>query len=207
MARPYFRDWNNLKFHDGKTFIAPPRLFRGDVSLYFPNLYGRTLHKSDRRWRDTTPVLTGRASVVTIFSSMWAEGQAQSFVSNEANPALHAVLAASAGRAQLVQVNVEENAVKAWLVRLFEWSLRRRVGRSDWDKYFFVRRGISNDIRERIGLLNSKVAYTYLVDQDCRIRWASSGTSLPEEREGLVKGVQRLLDEMSKSGARSRDVK
>src|SRR4051794_39306077 len=110
MARPYFRDWNNLQFHDGKTFIAPPRLFRGDVSLYFPNLYGRTLQKTDRQARDTTPTLAGKASIVSIFSGVWAESQVQTFASPANNPALQEVLARSGGQAQMVQINVEENA-------------------------------------------------------------------------------------------------
>ena len=177
------------------------------MSLYFPNLHGRTLLKTDRKPRDTTPALAGKASVVTVFSGMWAEGQAQTFVSPGNNPALHEVLVGSGGRAQLVQVNIEENALKAWLVRLFAGNLRRRVGKANWDKYFLVRRGISHDIRERIGLLNGKVGYTYLVDQDCRIRWAGSGASEAEERDGLVKGVRRLLDEMSKGAVQNRDVK
>lgn len=202
MSRPYFRDWSNLGMHKGKTFIAPPRLFRGDLSLYFPNLFGQTLSKTDRKPRDTTPVLEGKASVVSIFSSVWAENQANSFVSKEANPALDEVLMASGGQAQLVRINVEENALKAFLIRLFIGSLRRRVGKANWDRYFVVRRGISDEIRESIGLLNSKVGYTYLVDGDCRIRWAGSGLAEPEEREGLVKGVQRLLSESGKGDVR-----
>jgi ATPase complex subunit ATP10 len=110
------------------------------------------------------------------------------------------VLKASGGRAQLVQVNVEEDMLKAWLIRLFMSSLRRRVGKEDWDKYFLVRRGITDEIREAIGVLNSRVEYTYLVDHQCRIRWAGSGNAEPEEREGLVKGVQRILSEMEKEG-------
>jgi ATPase complex subunit ATP10 len=110
------------------------------------------------------------------------------------------VLKASGGRAQLVQVNVEEDMLKAWLIRLFMGSLRRRVGKENWDKYFLVRRGITDELREAIGVLNSRVGYTYLVDHQCRIRWAGSGNAEPEEREGLVKGVQRILSEMEKEG-------
>ncbi|KAK3330373.1 ATP10 protein-domain-containing protein [Apodospora peruviana] len=200
MARPYFRDWRNMQFHNGKTFLAPPRLFKADLSLYFPNLQGRTLAKSKPYAADTTSLLEGRASVVTIFSSMWAENQAATFTAADKNPALHAALQASGGRAQLVQVNVEEDTLKAWLIRLFMGSLRRRVGRDNWGRYFLVRRGITDEIRESIGLLNGKVGYTYLVDHHCRIRWAGSGDAEPEEREGLVKGVQRVLDEMHKEG-------
>ncbi|KAL2199659.1 ATP10 protein-domain-containing protein [Corynascus similis CBS 632.67] len=197
ISRPYFRDWRNLQFHEGKTFLSPPRPFRADLSLYFPNLYGRTLARVDA---DTTPLLEGRASVVAIFSSMWAENQARTFTSPDQNPALHEALQASGGRAQLVQVNVEEDMLKAWLVRFFSGSLRQRVGKENWDKYFLVRRGITDEIRESIGLLNSKVGYTYLVDHQCRIRWAGSGPAAPGEKEGLVKGVQRILSEMEQEG-------
>ncbi|KAK4237868.1 ATP10 protein-domain-containing protein [Achaetomium macrosporum] len=201
ISRPYFRDWRNLQFHQGKTFLSPPRLFRAGLSLYFPNLHGRTLAKTpSAKAADTTPLLEGRASVVSIFSGMWAENQARTFTSRDENPALHELLAANAGRAQLVQVNVEEDMLKAWLIRLFMGSLRRKVGEENWDKYFIVRRGITDEIRESIGLLNSKVGYTYLVDHQCRIRWAGSGPAEPEEREGLVKGLRRILSEMEKEG-------
>ncbi|KAH6636667.1 ATP10 protein-domain-containing protein [Chaetomium tenue] len=195
ISRPYFRDWRNLQFHQGKTFLSPPRPFRADLSLYFPNLHGRTLAAPAA---DTTPVLEGRASVVSVFSGMWAEDQAKTFTAPEQNAALHELLLG--GKVQLVQVNVEEDLLKGWLVRLFAGSLRRKVGRENWGRYFMVKKGITDEIRESIGVLNSKVGYTYLVDHQCRIRWAGSGSADPGEREGLVKGVQRILSEMEKEG-------
>ncbi|KAI0972544.1 ATP10 protein-domain-containing protein [Xylaria arbuscula] len=196
MSRPYFRDWGNLQFHKGKTFIAPPRLFKGDLSLFFPNLYGRTLLKTDKEPRDTTPVLRGRVSVVSVFSSLWAENQCNTFVGSAA---VEDIIAASQGRAQHVRINIEEDAMKAFLVRLWIGRLRRQVGgEENYERYFLVRRGVSDEIRESIGLLNSKVGYTYLLDADCRIRWAGSGDSEDHERDGLVKGLQRLLLEEPK---------
>lgn len=208
ISRPYFRDWRNMQFHKGKTFLAPPRLFKADLSLYFPNLHGRTLAKdAAAKVADTTPLLEGHCSVVTVFSSMWAENQIRTFVSPEANPALQSVLKQSGGRAQLVQVNIEEDAMKAWLVRLFMGSLRKKVDQDDWKRYFLVTKGITDEIRESIGLLNSKVGYTYLVDHNCRVRWAGSGDAESDEKEGLVKGVQRILDEMTKEGVRKNYVR
>ena len=201
ISRPYFRDWGNLQFHEGKSFIAPPRLFKAELSLFFPNLCGETLLKTDKAARDTTPLLAGKASVVSVFSSQWAENQVATFVSDKANPALREVLDESGDVAQLVNVNYEDNAGKAWLVRMFRGSLRRRFPEQDWDKYFLVRRGITDDIRESIGLLNSKVGYTYLVDQHCRIRWAGSGTSHPEECASLAKGLARLVNEIKRDAA------
>ena len=86
--------------------------------------------------------------------------------------------------------------MKAWLVRLFMGSIRRRIPELDWGRYFLVKKGITAEIRETIGLLNSKVGYTYLVDHKCRIRWAGSGTSEEAERESLARGVQRIVNEM-----------
>ncbi|KAI8632075.1 ATP10 protein-domain-containing protein [Xylariaceae sp. FL1651] len=201
ISRPYFRDWGNLQFHKGKTFIAPPRLFKGDLSLFFPNLYGRTLLKTDKEPRDTTPALRGRVSLVSVFSSVWAENQCKTFASREHNPAVEQIIQDSGDRAQHVRINIEEDPLKALLVRLWMGSLRRQVGgERNWGRYFLVRKGVSDEIRENIGLLNSKVGYTYLLDSECRIRWAGSGPSEEHEREGLVKGLQRLLaEEASKS--------
>ncbi|KAI8947678.1 ATP10 protein-domain-containing protein [Xylaria longipes] len=196
ISRPYFRDWGNLEFHKGKTFIAPPRLFKGDLSLFFPNLYGQTLSKTDKEPRDTTPVLRGRVSVVSVFSSMWAENQCKTFVSPASNPGVERLIAESGGRAQHVRINVEEDPLKAFLVKLWMGRLRREVGgEENYGRYFLVRKGVSDEIREAVGLLNSKVGYTYLLDADCRIRWAGSGNSEDFERDGLVKGFQWLLVE------------
>lgn len=93
-----------------------------------------------------------------------------------------------------MRVNYEDNATKAWLVKLFMGGLRKRFPEHEWDKYFLVRRGITDHIRECIGLLNTKVGYTYLVDQHCRVRWAASGNSNPEEMEGLNRGLVRLVE-------------
>ncbi|KAI0176588.1 putative F1F0 ATP synthase assembly protein Atp10 [Pestalotiopsis sp. NC0098] len=193
--KPYFRDWTNLEHHKGKTFISPPRPFKGDLSLWFPNLFGTTLSKTDKGPRDTTPVLAGKVTVVSVFSGQWAEGQAASFVSAEANPELQAALREHADKAQHVRVNIEEDKLKGFLIRLFTGSIRRAVPEADWGRYFVVRQGLSDEVKEAIGMLNGKVGYVYLVDSECRLRWAGSGYAEGHERVGLVTGLLRLLDE------------
>jgi len=181
--------------HKGKSFLAPPGLFKGERALYFPNFYGQTLLK-DKILRDTTPLLEDKVSVVSVFSSQWAENQAATFASQKDNPELHEVVKNSGGLAQMVQINVEENALKAMIVRLFMSSLRKKLGPDNWSRYFLVRKGISDEIRDAVGLLNSKVGYTYLLDGECRIRWAGSGPCEGDEKEGLVKGTRRLIAEL-----------
>lgn len=141
-------------------------------------------------------MLRGRVSVVSVFSSLWAENQCKSFVSPEHNPAVEQLIADSGDHAQHVRINIEEDALKAMLVKLWMGRLRREVGgEKNYERYFLVRKGVSDEIKENIGLLNSRVGYTYLLDANCRIRWAGSGDSEDHEREGLVKGIQRLLAE------------
>ncbi|KAE8453714.1 hypothetical protein EG329_009225 [Mollisiaceae sp. DMI_Dod_QoI] len=195
ISKPYFREWSNMRLHKGKSFLAPPRLFKAEKALYFPNFQGQTLLK-DKSPKDTTPLFEDKISVVSVFSSQWAENQAATFASEKQNPELHDVIKGSGGIAQLVQINVEENALKAWIVRLFMGRLRKKLGKDNWHRYFLVRKGITEDIRDNIGLLNSKVGYTYLLDGECRVRWAGSGPSEGDEKESLVKGVRRLIEDM-----------
>ncbi|KAK1545217.1 ATP10 protein [Colletotrichum paranaense] len=199
MARPYFRDWRNMQFHEGKSFIAPPLPFKADMSLFFPNFVGDTLAKNANNPRDTTRTLLGKVSVVAVYSSQWADDQAKTFISPEANPELHELLAKTPRKTQVLQLNIEDNKFKAWIVKMFMGNLRKQIPEHNWGKYFLVPRGITNEISESIGYLNSKVGYVYLVDNLCRIRWAASGPSHPDERESLVKGMKLVLHEWNKN--------
>jgi ATPase complex subunit ATP10 len=182
--------------HKGKSFLAPPRIFKAERSLFFPNFQGQTLAKDKNPNKDTTTVLEDKVSVVCVFSSAWAENQVATFTSKKANSELHELLKSSSGLAQMVQINVEENAMKAMIIKFFMGNLRRRLGVENWGKYFLVRRGITDEIRDAVGLLNSKVGYVYLLDAHCRIRWAGSGVAESDEKDGLVKCTKRLIEEL-----------
>ncbi|CAK1356277.1 Mitochondrial ATPase complex subunit ATP10 [Cercospora beticola] len=211
ISKPYFRDWSNLRFHRGKIFKANERLFRADLSLWFPNFFGKTLSKEAEHikdetggWRkdgykglgrDTCEVMEGKVSVVSIVSSTWAQAQVDTFVSEEQNPELYEVLRENTGVAQRVWINHEENTLRWWLLQAFRSNLRRQLSTDEQHRYFMVRRGVSEIMKESIGLLNEKVGYVYLVDPDCKIRWAGSADAEPAEREGMVKGLRRLIQE------------
>lgn len=142
--------------------------------------------------RDTTPVLRGKISVVSVFSGTWAEKQTKTFV---ATSALGALLGEHPDLCQHVRINVEDDGLKRMLIKLFKGGIRREIGEPNWGKYFIVKKALSDEIRENVGILNSKVGYVYLVDSQCRIRWAGSGEAQDDEKEGLAKGLQRLIQE------------
>ncbi|KAL2011602.1 hypothetical protein VTN00DRAFT_4320 [Thermoascus crustaceus] len=194
VAKPYFREWTNMQYHQGKTFIAPPRLFKRDKALYFPNLYGITL-ASPKEAKNTTPLLRGRVSVVNLFSSVWAEQQVATFTGPKQNPGLYEVLKSAGPLAQRVDINVEDNTMKAWLVRMFMWSMRRKLPKEQHERYFLVRKGLTDGLKEAIGMMNSKVGYIYLLDDSCRIRWAGSGPAEEAEMEALNNNLRRLVEE------------
>ncbi|KAJ5160349.1 uncharacterized protein N7482_007353 [Penicillium canariense] len=194
VAKPYFREWSNLRFLEGKTFVSNPRLFKGDKALYFPNLFGVTLAEPKDK-QNTTPTLYGKISVVKLFSSVWAETQVGTFTGPAQNPRLAEILAKNPQFAQTVDINFEENRMKAALVRMFMWSMRRKLPVEQHSRYFLVEKGFSESLKEAVGMMNSKVGYVYLVDSDCRIRWAGSGNAEPAEMETLNTGLQKLVAE------------
>ncbi|KAJ4985695.1 ATP10 protein [Stagonosporopsis vannaccii] len=194
----YFRDFKNIrKYRSGKTFMANPRVFKAEAALYFPNLRGETLAASQA---DTTDVLKGKVTVVNVYSSQWGESQARSFTGQKENPELQEILKAHEGVAQMVDINIEENSMKAWIIALFKWQLKAKRRQEEWGRYFVVRKGVSEKIRETIGLLNGRVGYVYIVDEECRIRWAGSGDAEGTEMQDMNKGFKKLV-ETSKSAA------
>lgn len=194
----YFRDIGNLgKIHKGKSILAPSTPFRANLALYFPNLQGKTLVKKSTSQTDTTPVLHGRVSVVSVLNSEWAKEQCQTFIGESVNPALHELLKSEGVRdvAQQVEINVEENWLKWALIRMFMPSIRRKMEEKNWGKYFLVNKGVDDRIRDALGIWNGKVGYVYLVDGMCRVRWAGNGNAREDEKQSLVNCLKRLVDE------------
>ncbi|GFG27197.1 mitochondrial ATPase complex subunit ATP10 [Aspergillus udagawae] len=194
VAKPYFREWSNMRYQEGKTFKSNPRLFKRDKALYFPNMYGITL-ASPKQPQNTTSILRGKVSVVNVFSSVWAESQVATFTGPKQNPGLWEAMKSGSELVQKVDINLEENAMKAWLVRTFMWRMRANLPKEQHERYFLVRKGLTDGLKEAIGMMNSKVGYVYLLDENCRIRWAGSGPAEEGELEGLNNGVRKLIQE------------
>ena len=68
------------------------------------------------------------------------------------------------GRVQRVDLNIEQNKMKAFLINLFVRRLRRQVPSDRHDRYFIVRQGVTVEVRDQVGLVNERVGYVYLLD-------------------------------------------
>lgn len=206
ISKPYFRDWSNLRHSKGKGFIAPERLFRSETALFFPNFLGRTLTKvqvrGDRKdgfrglGRDTCETMEGKVSVVSVVTSEWAQNQVQTFVGSEENPDLGVVLRNNDNVAQHVEINYESNTLRYWILRFFGMRrLRAERSLEQQGRYYVVRKGLDDTMKDALALKNEKIGYVYLVDPHCKIRWAGCAIAEPRERESLVRGVRKLLQE------------
>lgn len=209
--RPYFQEWKRIdKEYKGKSFVSNDRLFRKDKALYFPNMWGQTLAKDGSKGKDTTTVLKGKISIVGIQSNQWAEEMVNTFLSSKANPELQTLLERNPTRLQRADVNVQNNILSMWLVKLFAPNLRRMIPEDRWDKYFMVklprdiRLGLTDEVRDAMGFLNTSVGYVYLLDQDCKIRWAGSGLAWNGEVDNLNSGIRRLLADEVETPTRPR---
>ena len=183
-----------MNYEKGKSFVANPRLLKADTALYFPNLHGNTLVPGSNGV-DTTPLLKNKISIVAVFSCVWAERQVQSFLDATKNPELHKAVQSNLSTIQFVNISFEDNLMKSFLVRLFTYRLRRQTAEEDWRRYFFINKGMSDEMLEAMGVMNRKVGYVYLVDRNCRIRWAGSGDATGDELRYMVEGLKKLLDE------------
>ncbi len=203
LATPYFRDWSRLQYSKGKTFIAPPKVFKADRALYFPNFHGRTL--ASRRASDTTTLCANKISLVSIFSGTWAERQTASYVGAAQHPELDRLLQGNEAAVGKIDINVEEGWLKSLLLRLFIPFLRRNVPRQRHHRYFLIRKGVTDDVLDMMGFVNRRVGYVYLVDGQCKIRWAASGVATPDEKDSLIRAVAKLLENRQEKGEPASD--
>ncbi len=133
---------------------------------------------------------------MSLFSGKWAADQTRTFF-EDAEFEREWRLIAGEG-VQRVNVNVEEDWMKSWLVRMSVGALRKQWPKEEWGRYFFVRRGFTSDLREGLGIANGKVGFVYFVDEECKIRWAACGNAADGEAHGLVRGVRKLVEDRKK---------
>ncbi|ETN46154.1 uncharacterized protein HMPREF1541_00338 [Cyphellophora europaea CBS 101466] len=202
--RPYFQEWKRADHYRGKTFQSNPRLFKREKALYFPNIWGATLSKEGDGpdgGRNLAPALFGKISIISMQAGHWAQEQVDTFIGPKSNPDLERLVARYGPKVQRIDVNMQPDWIRALLVKLFRNSLRKTISKERWDKYFMiklprdVRRGLTEDVRDAMGLLNSQIGYVYLVDSSAKIRWAGSGDAWEGEVGGLNSAIERLVEE------------
>ncbi|CAE6524193.1 unnamed protein product [Rhizoctonia solani] len=188
VTRGYFHDFHKLKHHGGKMWIAPRVLIREDKALYFPDVTGVSL--DDRSTVHTTTTCTGRITLLSMLSTKISELHAQSFIEQ--------TLEQHKGNKnfQYMQINLQENLLKSWLVSLSLSSLRNTVPPELQPTYLLCSQNMEY-LRVPLGMENKHIGYTYLLDDNLKVRWAGCGFARPEESEALANCTRVLLDRLA----------
>jgi mitochondrial ATPase complex subunit ATP10 len=98
-------------------------------------------------------------------------------------------------RYQYIQINLQENILKSFLVNLFTRSIKSQVPAHLHDTYLVSTENMEA-LRQPLGMTNKHIGYTFLVDDKLRVRWAGCGDAKGEEAEGLDKCVRQLLERL-----------
>ncbi|KAI0676381.1 ATP10 protein-domain-containing protein [Trametes maxima] len=188
-TRGYFTDLNATRRHGGKTWIAPKVMIREDKALYFPDIFGTPLVGKDKV--HTTNLLAGKVSVVTLLTTRISELQTAQFVEpTQSSFSSHPLY-------QRVQINLQDNLMKSFLVSLFASGIRKTLPEELWPTYLISSQSMEY-LREPLGIANRHVGYVYLVDPKLKIRWAGCADPKAEEIAALRTCTSVLLDRSSK---------
>ncbi|KAF6767575.1 ATPase assembly factor ATP10, mitochondria [Kalmanozyma brasiliensis GHG001] len=184
-TRGYFHDFHAIRSHGGKTWRAPSTLIREDRSLYFPRFAGTRL--ADRASVNTVDMLRGKVSIVALLGSKISEEHTKSFYAD--------TVAEFQGRKgfQLVQINLQNNKLKSYLVSLFLASLRSQIPQEWHQTYLLSSQNIELE-KDALGYHNKHVGYTYLVDERGKVRWAGGAFAEEGERDALKRCTGVLLE-------------
>jgi ATPase complex subunit ATP10 len=185
-ARPYFRDYTFMKYAKGKMWVANPRLWKKEMSLWMPNFWGRDLRGEAQ---SSAMICQGKVTVVAVMSRQWAADQVKTFVDEE----VRGVIRGSDGRAQMLEIHVEDKPLFRAVMWLFRGRMRKLLSQ-EWQRYLQLNE-VKDELREVLGMINRLTGYVYLLDSDSRIRWAGSGDAEPEEKAALISGLRKLIDE------------
>ncbi|RPD61372.1 hypothetical protein L227DRAFT_592925 [Lentinus tigrinus ALCF2SS1-6] len=189
-TRGYFYDLNATRRHGGKTWIAPKVMIREDKALYFPDIQGTALAGSEDKVH-TTNLLQNKVSVVALLTTRISEIQTAQFL----EPTLQAF--SSNPLFQFVQVNLQDNMLKSFLVSLFASGIRKKVPEPLWPTYMISSQNMEY-LRQPLGIANKHVGYVYLVDPKLKIRWAACADPKSEEVSALKTCTTVLLERLSK---------
>ncbi|KAI9065294.1 hypothetical protein FKP32DRAFT_1685103 [Trametes sanguinea] len=187
-TRGYFSDLSATRHHGGKTWIAPKVMIREDKALYFPDISGTPL--SGKEKVHTSNILAGKVSIVTLLTTRISEIQTAMFT----QPTQDAL--GSHPLFQRVQINLQDNLLKSFLVSLFASGIRKTVPEELWPTYLISSQNIEY-LREPLGIANRHVGYVYLVDPNMKIRWAACADPKSEEIAALLTCTKVLLERSS----------
>lgn len=179
---------------EGKIFSPPVSYFKRDKAKYFPNFTGYTLSNHKESLYD---ILKGKVTILRIFSTISGENCTNTYVEKHLSKDGYEEFLQKYPHAQIVDLNIPQSWIKGMFVKLAKSNLRNIVAPARHDKYFILPNSMfSVDVKKTLKCDNMCSGYLYVLDDEGRIRWATSGYADNEEEAVLwktVKGIEKEI--------------
>ncbi|KAF9278778.1 Mitochondrial ATPase complex subunit atp10 [Mortierella alpina] len=184
----YFAEFSELSRSGSKLWKATASMVNADKALYMPNIIGTSLKTSEPV--ELVDILKGKISLIAISGTRFGEEQIETFMT----PFLEQwPMSAKDSKVQLVELNIQENPLKAGLVRMMVPFVKKTIPENRHANYILHYKSIKH-LRDPLSMQNSYLGYVFLVDSNCKIRWGAHGAGTEEEIKTLLDSVQRLSE-------------
>lgn len=184
---------------NGKIFTPPISYFKPDKSKYFPDFTSKTLNGDETSMFDV--LSRAKVSIVRLYSTMSGEKCVNSYFdvdgSNYAKNDFEK-FRKNHPQSQMIDINIPSNWAKGFMINLSKLSIKKLISKERHALYFILPEHILQyDIRRKLHCDNMCSGYIYLIDQNGRLRWGTSGYSTEEELKLMWKCVRGLEKETS----------
>ncbi|KAG0281001.1 Mitochondrial ATPase complex subunit atp10 [Linnemannia gamsii] len=155
-----------------------------------PNIIGTSLKTSEPV--ELVDLLRGKISLVAISGTRFGEEHIESYMT----PFLKRwpmTVANNSSKVQLVELNIQENPLKAGLVRMMVPFVKKTIPEERHANYVLHYKSIKH-LKDPLSMQNSYLGYVFLVDSNCKIRWGAHGPATEAEVKTLLESVQKLSE-------------
>lgn len=184
----------------GKIFSPPVSYFKKDKAKYFPDFKGYTLINDKR---ELSEVLKGKVTLLRIFSTISGENCSNTYVEPYLSADGYQTLVEKYPHVQIVDVNLPQSWIKGLFVKWAKSNLKKIIPAARHNLYFILpNTAFSLDVKKTLKCDNMCSGYLYVLDEDGKIRWATSGFANDEESEILWRTVRGLEKELANESAK-----
>ncbi|KAF8940656.1 ATP10 protein-domain-containing protein [Dissophora ornata] len=184
----YFSEFSELSRTGSKLWKGTANMIQADKALYIPNIIGTSLKTSEPV--ELVDLLRGKISLVAISGTRFGEEQIETFM----QPFLKRwPMGQANSKVQFVELNIQENPLKAGLVRMMVPFVRKTIPEERHANYMLHYKSIKH-LKDPLSMQNSYLGYVFLVDSNCKIRWGAHGKGTEAEIKTLLDSVQRLSE-------------
>ncbi|KAG0000887.1 Mitochondrial ATPase complex subunit atp10 [Entomortierella chlamydospora] len=184
----YFAEFSELSRTGSKLWKATENMISADKALYMPNIIGTSLKTSEPI--ELVDIIRGKISLLAISGTRFGEEQIETFT----EPFLKKwPMGEGNSKVQLVELNIQENPLKAGLVRIMVPFVRKNIPEERHANYILHYKSIKH-LKDPLSMPNSYLGYVFLIDSNCKIRWGAHGKGTETEVKTLLDSVQRLSE-------------